>query len=199
MLIVAIEDKLSETVAKKVAKHVLGKNTHLRTIVGNGFGNLRKKVPSFCEASRHYPVWLLTDLDRWGCPEVLIKNWLDGKSRPANFCFRVAVKEVEAWLLADREKFADYLGVSKGKIFGNPDAIEDPKRFLLDLVRKGKRAIQEDLLPPKGSAASQGFGYNARLCNFVDVAWSPDRAASQSRSLEKAMARLSELGGAVSS
>ena len=30
--------------------------------------------------------------------------------------FRVAVREVEAWLLADRETFADFLGVRAKRI-----------------------------------------------------------------------------------
>jgi hypothetical protein len=193
MLIVAIEDKLSEAVATKIAKHVLGEGVFLKLIVGNGFGALRKKLPSFRSASRQYPVWLLTDLDRCACPMALINQWTGGTALPANFSFRVAVREIESWLLADRNEMAGFLGVSSAKIGRNPDAIDDPKRYLLNLAKTGRRAIRDDLVPRRGSAASQGFGYNGRLCEFIEGTWSPDRASGESRSLEKAMARLSKL------
>ena len=193
MLIVAIEDKLSEAVAKKVARHVLGKDVDLRSIVGNGFGSLRRKLPSFRDASRQYPVWLLTDLDRWPCPAALISEWTGGIVLPATLSFRVAVREIESWLLADRDELAEFLGVSVGKIARNPDAINDPKHYLVNLAMKGRRSIRDDIVPKKGSASSQGFGYNERLCEFVEGVWSPGRASYRSRSLEKAMTRLSEL------
>jgi hypothetical protein len=193
MLIVAIEDRLSEAVATKVAKHVLGEEVFLKSIVGNGFGSLRRKLPNFRNASRQYPVWLLTDLDRWPCPVALINEWTGGAALPANFSLRVAVREIESWLLADRSELAEFLGVSNAKIARNPDSINDPKRYLVNLARAGRRAIREDIVPRKGSAASQGFGYNVRLCEFVEQAWSPDRASGESRSLEKAMMRLSKL------
>ena len=93
MLIVAIEDKLSETVATKVAKHVFGKDVDLKPIVGNGFGSLKKKLPAFRNASRQYPVWLLTDLDQWPCPLALIDEWTAGMDLPEALCFRVAVEQ----------------------------------------------------------------------------------------------------------
>jgi hypothetical protein len=193
MLIVAIEDRLSEVVAKKVAKHVLGDGVFLKSIVGNGFGSLRRKLPSFRNASHQYPVWLLTDLDRWPCPVALINEWTAGIALPANLSFRVAVREIESWLLADRSEIAGFLGISKAKIDRNPDGINDPKQYLVNLAKSGRRAIRDDLVPRKGTAASQGFGYNVRLCEFVEQMWSPDRASGESRSLEKAMMRLSKL------
>jgi hypothetical protein len=193
MLIVAIEDRLSESVAMKVARHVLGESVAVRSVLCNGYGSLKRKLPSFRNASRQYPVWLLTDLDRWPCPAALINDWTGGAALPAKLSFRVAVREIESWLLADRDEIAEFLGVSSGKIERNPDAINDPKRYLVSLAMKGRRAVREDIVPKKGSTSSQGFAYNERLCDFVEGAWSPDRACRQSRSLEKAMARLSEL------
>lgn len=193
MLIIAVEDKLSEAIAKKTARHVFGGGVHLQPIVGNGFGSLRKKLPSFRNASHQYPLWLLTDLDRWPCPATLIGQWTGGQALPANFSFRVAVREIESWLLADREVIAGFLGISIAKIVRDPDEIDDPKQYLVNLAKNGKREIRDDIVPRKGSASSQGFGYNARLCEFVENEWSPHRASDWSRSLRRAITRLSEL------
>lgn len=194
MLTVAVEDQISEAVTAKIIRQVCGDGVSLQVIVGHGYGGLKKRMPAFRSIAKNYPVWLLTDLDRITCPSVLLSNWTGGAVLPMNFCFRIAVREIESWLLADREAIATFLGVSAAKISRDPEAINDPKEYLVNLARKAKkRHIRSELVPKKGTTASQGFGYNLILCEFVTENWSPERASHSSSSLAKAITRLSEL------
>jgi hypothetical protein len=194
MLTIAVEDQLSEAVAAKLVNFMFGEKAISQTIIRNGYGGLKRRMPAFRKIAQHNPVWLLTDLDRAQCPATLRSIWTGGEALPKKFCFRVAVREVESWLLADRSAMAEFMGISAAKIAVKPEAIGDPKKYLLILARKAKsRTIRSELLPKKGTAASQGFGYNPILCEFVADKWSPERASEACPSLTKAMTRLSEL------
>jgi hypothetical protein len=76
-----------------------------------------------------------------------------------------------------------------GQQMGNTDGVQ--------MIRKGgknaPRELRSELLPAKGSIASQGFGYNSCLREFVAKMWSPTRAAERSQSLRRAINRVSEL------
>ena len=65
----------------------------------------------FNHGAKGTPFILLTDLDKNECAPMLIQEWLTDPLHP-NLIFRVAVHEVEAWILADREAFAPFLGIS---------------------------------------------------------------------------------------
>ena len=66
--------------------------------------------------------FVFTDLDDKPCATFLIEDWFEGpiadypKRRAANLLFRIAVHEVESWIMADRESFAKFLGISVHKI-----------------------------------------------------------------------------------
>jgi hypothetical protein len=197
MVLVATEDRLSDAVASKIVFAALGTDVHVRSIVKNGNGNLRKGLHSLVEASKTYPVVMLTDLDHLACAPMLVANWTNGKVLPDRLKLRVAVREVEAWLLADRKGMSEFLKTSIAKISSRPEQIADPKRYLLQLAKSGPRKIKEDLLPSRGSIAIQGFGYNECLCKFVANDWSPERASGSSPSLKKAIERIQELGAAA--
>ena len=112
-------------------------------------------------------------------------------SLPPAMLFRVAVREVEAWLLADREAFAAFVGAPLNKLPLNPDSLDDPKQTLLGFVRRyGRREIKADILPKPGSRSKIGLGYNQRLRRFVAELWEPERATACSDSLARAFARL---------
>lgn len=107
---IAVEDPLSESVLRALL-HQSGRPYWIGTVYGGrGFGDLKRMASGFNQASRFTPFVLLTDLDRADCPPVIIDSWLPHPKHP-NFLFRVAVREVEAWVLADREAFAKFCGV----------------------------------------------------------------------------------------
>ena len=76
------------------------------------------------------------------------KKWLPYPKHP-NLLFRVAVKEVEAWLLAHRAAFATFLGISDKFIPQEQvDTIPDPKQFLINLAAKSKKRKVRDAIVP---------------------------------------------------
>lgn len=135
---------------------------------------------------------ILTDLDQLACPLTLKSNWLREKPVPANLILRIAVREVESWVLADHEAVRKLIG-NKGTLPPEPDKLPDPKQHLLKLAKLAARPVREDLVKVTGAVASQGIGYNNRLTAWVHSDWSPERAAQRSPSLQRARVRLREL------
>jgi hypothetical protein len=177
----AVEDDLSEAVLIKILPD--------RYVVGvchkhGGFGYLKSNIDGFNNASKGMPFLVLTDLDMGECAPTLIKKWLSVPIHH-NLLFRVAVREVESWVLADRDRFAKFLGIRKTLVPENVDAIDDPKKCLINLARKSKRNLREDIVPTEGSTAKQGPDYNGRLASFVKEFWNPQEAMHNSPSLER--------------
>jgi len=190
----ATEDALSEAVGLKLIEE-LCPTFQLGVVVRRG-GNayLKTRIRSFQEMARRDHVLLITDLDRVPCPSELIHLWLGSAPLPSTLLFRVAVKEIEAWLLADHEAMRTLLG-KKPRLPGHPDQLADPKEVLLDIAKLAPRDIRDDLRRERGSVASQGLGYNSRLIDLVRKHWSPERASALSPSLKRACARLAACHG----
>jgi hypothetical protein len=195
---IATEDALSEAVAERL---VVEANHGLSVAVrmgrkGNSY--LKKKAADLAETARSIPVFLLTDLDCVECPPVLITGWLGKRPLPESFLFRVVVREIEAWLLADRDAFAKFSGVPVNKVPQNPESLDDPKQMLINLIRKhGRSAIKSEILPEDDSTANVGIGYNQILSGFVRDSWSPVKASQHADSLARARKRLREMAHAA--
>jgi hypothetical protein len=113
----------------------------------------------------------------------MLAEWL---SEPAskNLIFRVAVREVEAWLLAHRSGFASFLGISRELVPTDVESLPDPKRTLISLARRSKRSeLRKSIVPPHGSNRGQGPDYNGKLIDFVESLWAPSQAVGNSNSL----------------
>ncbi|MGD9583027.1 MAG: hypothetical protein AB7V26_05050 [Lysobacterales bacterium] len=138
-------------------------------------------------------MFLITDLDQSKCAPTLIANWLQDIAQPAGLVFRVAVREIESWIIADHEGLRTLMGTRIRSLPENPDGLSDPKRTLLGIAEKAHRAVREDLVVRRNAIASQGLGYNARLCEMVRTQWSPTRAAQRSPSLARTRKHLCAL------
>jgi len=195
----ATEDPVSEAVGRRLLADHTSDLVIVESLGGTGFGYLRSRVRNFCEIARTRPVVLITDLDRIACPPALITDWLGTNRRPSAFLLRIAVREIESWLLADRTEVADFLSVPARHISSDPESIPDPKGALLGACRRAPRDVRMDMVAGTGSLAAQGLLYNQRLCQFVQERWSPARASRVSRSLDRARFRLSELAAGVAS
>ena len=183
------EDQISEFVMMKLAEKA-SKFYVSNSYSEGGSGYIKKNISGFNEASKGCPFFVLTDLDNIDCAPTLKENWLKTQAHP-NLIFRIAVREVETWLLADIEGFSKYTGISKANFHNNPEEIPNPKGELLQLIRRcRKRNIKEDILP-KNEYASVGPNYNGRLGEFVIKHWSINRAMKRSDSLKRAMQHLS--------
>jgi hypothetical protein len=183
----AVEDALSEAVLRKMLAGC-GREYAVGTSYSRGgFGYLKRTIGGFNNAAKGVPFLVLADLDAGTCPADLISAWLP-RPKHHNLLFRVAVREVEAWVLGDRNAITSYLGVSDQPIPPDVDAIADPKRLLIDLARMSRRRdIREDLVPSTNSTRQVGPGYNYRMSAFVRDFWSAPRAALHSRSLDRAL------------
>lgn len=188
---IACEDPLAQACGERLLQTCIP-NVVIKPIATGGNSQLRAKLSNFTKIAEHFPVLLLTDLDAIGCAPSLIQTWIQGSQLPSKLFFRVAVRETESWLLADRQGFSAWSGVPIAQIPLNPDAESDPKRLLLERVRRyGSRNLKADILPQASSTTSKvGLGYNAQLIDFVCHHWSVERAIEQSDSLKRTYHRI---------
>lgn len=185
-----VEDSLSERTLVRIINSVPRDYIIGHTYAGGGSGYIRKNIRGFNHAAKGVPYLVLTDLDRYECAPALVEDWLN-IPKDQNLIFRVAVREVETWLLADRHGFANYIGVPVSRIRYSVEEIENPKEFLIGLVRRSrKRRLKKDIVPPQNSTAKIGRNYNGRLIEFVENFWNMEEAASNSNSLRNTISIL---------
>ncbi len=186
----AVEDVLSFTLMEKVLAHTGRGYTVLRPMVERGVGNIRKSLAKYRTASHALPHVVLADLDQTACAPLLREQW-GLSSLPESMLFRVAVREVETWVLADREGFAGFAGIPAIKLPYEPESLLDPKQTLINLVRRSRnKRLVAELVPAQGSSVSIGPLYNERLSQFVRERWDVDAAMALSPSLRRAFDRL---------
>ena len=182
----AVEDDLSEWVARRALSTRPSDYAIGAVFSRGGFGYLKKQAPAFNNAAKGCPFLLLTDLDRCPCPPQLIEEWL-GRPKHPHLLLRVAVREVESWLLGDPEGFSSFLGLRAPFDLDNPETLDDPKQELLKLAIKSPRRTIREALTWKDEATgrlSQGPDYNAPLAMFVTNDWNIDVARKRCRSLD---------------
>lgn len=164
------------------------------TVYGKqGKALLRQKVAGYNNAARHAPWVVLADLDHdEACAPPLSRAWLP---QPAlHLCFRVAVREVESWLLADAEPLAGFLGVARSRLPSDPERLDDPKAAMVNLARVSRRRdIRQDMVPRPESGRQVGPAYSSRLIEFASGHWRPDVAADRADSLKRAIRCLEQL------
>jgi hypothetical protein len=135
---------------------------------------------------------VLADLDDEECAPKLREEWLPAPA--SSMCLRIAVREIEAWLMSDRERFATFIGRPRSAIPHDPELVPDPKSVVIGLARRSrKRRIKEDLVPTPGSGRSVGRAYTSNLIDFAQKSWRPDVAAATSDSLARAIACLQRI------
>lgn len=173
---VAIEGMSDASVIRRVLElggckvHVVHGRTGKRHIDPNigGYNNAARWAP-----------WLVVrdqDMDA-RCAGELASRILP---KPADWMrFRIAVRAIEAWLLADAEMIAEFLQVRRALVPTTPEALDDPKGALVNLARQSRsRAIRADMVPAQGTTGRVGSGYASRVSEFADTTWRPEVAAS---------------------
>ncbi|MDD2372124.1 MAG: hypothetical protein WC109_01020 [Syntrophomonadaceae bacterium] len=184
---IIFEDILSEAVIRQIMAQSGRSYQIANAYNGRGNGYIKKNICGFNKAAQGMPYFVLTDCDKYRCAIALIKDYLPDKIHP-NMLFRIAVPEIESWLLADREGFAEYLGISINLIPINVDSLLDPKQSLINLARKSrKKDLRTGIVPKSNSTAIQGPNYNHCLIPFVKESWSLENACNNSESLLRAL------------
>lgn len=181
----AVEDDLSESVVRRLLRDANRGYEVDRVFHQGGFGYLKRTIGNWNAASTWKPFVILTDLDRQACPSALLNDWPPGTKNP-NLLLRVAVREVEAWLLADPGQLSRYLTVSRDIFPARPDELANPKEKLIQIAARSRsRKVREAIVPREGSTAKQGPDYNAHLLGFVNDRWHVKAAELNSPSLAR--------------
>lgn len=187
-IVLVVEDDLSHHVCLRILSEAAPAIDIDRVVIAQGNGNIKRRLDVYERASRFITHLILTDLDRMQCVSELMQSWR--VSKQTAMLFRVAVREVEAWLLADRAGFSDHFGIPFGKIPNDIESHADPKSLLLSLVSRSKSAITRGMNPEKGSYSLIGPLYNQRLVDFTREKWGLQDAAQASQSLNRMIRRL---------
>ena len=191
MVSVATEGAVDTAVARRICKEV---ELEVATVYGeHGKQRLDRSLKGYNAAARYRSWFVLRDLDTdVDCAPRLRERLLDSPS--PGMAFRIAVREVEAWLMADRKSFSRYFGVSVGLVTNDPESVRHPKDHLVSVVRRSRsRRIRDDVVPRDRSKARIGPGYSSRLIEYVQSAWSPAAASDRSESLRRCLDRLSRV------
>jgi hypothetical protein len=186
----AVEDELSEAVLRRLL-YDANRGYAVGSVYGRqGYGYLRSTIVGWNRAAKGIPFIVLTDLDSAECPASLLKEWLAVPQHP-NLVLRVAVGEVEAWLLADRRRLSRFLRVPEQQLPLLPESLTDAKGSLVSLAAKSRsRDIRARIAPKAGSTAKQGPDYNACLTEFVRTDWDLNEAQQSAPSMARTIARL---------
>lgn len=152
-----------------------------------------ERLNAYTAAAKFSPWIILIDLDNDApCAPSLITHLILSSARLLSF--RIAVRAVESWLLADQKEFAAFLGVKKSKLPSSPDLLHDPKGFVVELARNSKRKyLRSELVPRTGSRKRVGPAYTSRIMEFSLYHWDPTRAEKSSESLRRCRAGVREL------
>ena len=189
---VVVEGDADVPVVTKIARSLalpIGKPWRMR-----GKDRLDACLSKYNEAAQYSQNfwWVLRDLDHdERCAALFVQSRLPDKSQ--HMLLRLAVRQAEAWLLADVEGIADYLAVSKNRFPKDPESVTDPKLELVDIARRSrKKDVKRSIVPAPGTSSKTGPGYIAAVIEMCDGYWEPDRARSRSNSLDRCLTRLAE-------
>lgn len=189
----AVEGITDEAMLRRLCLQV---GTQASVVYGRGGKqNLLQLLAGYNHSARFRHWFVLIDLDREPCAPGASTEWLPD---PAPLmCFRIAVRELESWILADAERLAMFLRVEERSIPANPDGLADPKQVLVNVARLSRsRDIREDIVPRPGSGQSVGPAYASRLIEFLQptpIGWRPEVAVNHSTSLRRCIQALEQL------
>ena len=183
----AVEGDTDVPVAERLID-LVGLKSHA-VVIGPGAPNLDPRIPEFNRSGAHLNWLILRDLDHdASCPAALVPRLLGGQLLARRVVLRVPVRAIESWLLADRENFALEFSVALGQLPNDPDSLDDPKRRLIDICRRSRRAdVRRGMAPREGSGRAVGPEYVARIVAFARSVWDPERAAEASESLRRSL------------
>ena len=186
------EDAITHQVMLKIYDY-FGHYSEYRAISCYGKGKIKKRIKAYNNAAQHGYYFIITDLDNdYECAPLLISDWLPD-IRASQLFFRVAVHEVESWLLADNENFAVFFSLSNKLVPLEPDKVIDPKGTVISLAKRSKKREIREAIVPIDNYASIGPEYNTKLQSFVQNYWNINSARRNSPSLNKAINSLEKI------
>ncbi len=191
-----VEGLIDEAVLRRIAGYIGASTGVVYGKIGKDY--IKKRINGYNKAAMATSWVVLVDLNHEAeCAPILKRSWLPNPA-PC-MCFRVAVREIESWLMADRERLAAFFSIPVSRIPEKPEDVDDPKKMMVDLAAKSRRKdIQSDIVPRSGSGRSMGPAYNARLIEYAsdpNAGWRPAIAAKYSGSLDSCIQGLKKVLG----
>jgi hypothetical protein len=159
-----------------------------------GCGYIKKKIQGFNRAAKNIYILALLDFmdTKLSCPPEVISKW--APHLEPKMIFRIVVRELESWLLADRHNLSNFLKVNVSLVPLDPESITDPKRALINLARHSKSArIRSAFVPEANSTAQVGKLYTSEIISFIEKSWDVQAARHLAPSLDRCLKRLEEL------
>ena len=188
------EDELCCSIAEILLEHSgVATMVHQR-LNTKGADPFKKKIAAMNNvATNVMPVLMIADADQAACVVAQRNAWVP-RYISDRLCMRLAVKEAEAWALADHVGFAKFAELSADLLPARPETEDDPKRSLLALIQKSRRRVlRDEMLPEKGASSPVGLGYNIHMTDFIKNYWDVDRAAERAPSLARAIPRVASI------
>ncbi|MCL2879967.1 MAG: DUF4276 family protein [Treponema sp.] len=187
------EDEPTHQVMLKLYDFFQGSFTESMAIPCRGKGKIRKQINAYNNAAKYTDFFVITDLDEeYQCAPSLIHDWLHEK-QASQLLFRVAVREIESWLLADRKNFSTYFSISRDLVPLNPDTEIDPKELVISLAKRSKKREIREAIVPIDDYARIGPGYNMYLQSYIQHFWDIESARKNSQSLDKTIISLEKI------
>jgi hypothetical protein len=189
MLNLVVEGDSDREAAKAVVRWA-GRDTN-KVVVAGGKTRLDPKIEKYNRAAGHASWVVFRDSDG-RCP-VVVRNQISSQivSWSPRFALRIAHSMTEAWLLADRDGFAEYFGVATNLLSRDPESLPHAKREVLRLcARSRSRAIRQDMVASDGDT---GPLYVSRINDFASSRWDVGAAADVSQSLHRTVDRVRSL------
>lgn len=186
---VVVEGSSDEWAARRVVEYAGRDVTQVRST--GGASRLDQKISNYSQAARQDPWVVFRDSDS-RCPVELRNELLERASDNPLFALRIAHTMIEAWLMADREGFADYFRVSVDLVSPEPESLPHAKRALLSLCRHSQsRDIREEVAYDE---AHPGPLFVDHLNEFARHHWDVGKAAESAPSLARAIRAIKQLG-----
>lgn len=162
-----------------------------RAIDAGGKSRLDPRIPGLNRSGSRLNWLILRDLDHdEPCAAALIER-LAGRRLQPRVSLRVPIRAIESWMLADTDGFSQEFSVPPHHLPDRPDELDDPKRRLINVCRRSRRAeIRKAMIPRADSGRTVGPEYAARISAFARRNWAPERAAARSASLARTLAAL---------
>jgi len=191
--VLVYEDEMHRRVLGKIFEFTNIDQSEFVDVSHRGKDYIDNNLVKYAQASQRVKVVLLRDLDQdFPCAPSLLSGLLVGSAaryHPDNFIFRVAVREVEAWFVADKAHFGEFFRINPNLLNTViPEAMVKPKSEMLQLIMRGRlgsrmkaRFAQVGTAPIYPAA-----GYNQAMSEFVE-GWSVERAIRESNSLRRAV------------
>lgn len=185
----AVEGWTDIPVAKRLIR-LVGRQPK-QVFVAGGKSRLDPQVTKILRTSGRLDWLILRDLDDDApCAAALVAHLTDGQSL-RRVHLRIAVRASESWLLADARAFAGEFSISIHDLPSQPDELVNPKRSVVELCRRSRRAeIRDAMIPRSAGGRAVGPEYATRISAFAREKWDPERAASRSPSLSRTLSAL---------